>query len=220
MSRQTGSSALILAAVLAFYTSCGSKTQPIYDTPPTLANRDEVTDALRAVGSGIDARVVLQVNVNTDGRVTDVRISRSSGQEGLDDAARWVGERMRFNPALHEGKPVAALVEVPVTFAVVSEVARPPRVRNEAEVIELIIREYGELDGSAILRVRVNSEGSVNLVKSQRGSSGEVTRAAGKLVHDLEFWPAYKNFRPVEVWINLTIEFAGMQSRFVVEAQS
>lgn len=217
MSRRLRFSQLTLATVLAACTSCGGKAQPIYDTPPTLANRDEVTDALRAVGSGMDARVILLLNIDVEGRVTEVRIAKSSGDEGLDDAARWVGERMRFNPAVHDGKPVAALVEVPVTFDVVSNPVRPPRLRNADDVVELIVQDYAGLSGSAILRVRVNAEGSVNLVKDQRGTSRDVTRAAGKLAHELEFWPAYKSFRPIETWVDVIFEFAGPRSQVRIE---
>lgn len=219
MSRRSGLSQLTVAAILALSASCGGKARPAYDTPPVLANRDEVTDALRAVGSGLEARVVLLLNVDEKGRVTEVRIGRSSGDEGLDDAARWVGERMRFSPAMYEGEPVAALVEIPVTFDVVERALRPPRLRNADLIVAIITTDYADLEGSARVKVRVNAGGGVGLVKDMRGSSRAITRAAGKLAQGLKFWPAFRDFRPVEVWVDVVIEFAGARSRVVVEPQ-
>ena len=220
MSRQTCFPQLTLTAVVALCVSCGGKVPQVYETPPTLANRDEITDALRAVGSGLDARVILLVNVDDEGRVTDVRIKESSGDQGLDDAARWVGERMRFNPALHDGEPVAALVEVPVTFDVVEHAIRPARLRNADQIVSLILTDYPDLEGSCHMKVRVNLEGGISLVKDQRGTNRAVTRAGGKLAYELVFWPAYREFRPVETWVNVSIEFAGERSRVTAEQES
>lgn len=205
---------------LAMAAACGGNPPPVYDTPPTLANRDEVTDALRAVGAGLEAKVVLMVNVDKDGRVRDVRIGESSGDEGLDEAALWIGERMRFEPARHEGQAVAALVRVPVTFDVVDNVKRDARLRNTAEIVGMILVDYPDLEGTARLRVRVNDEGNVSLVKNNQGTSREVEEAAAKLAHELEFWPAFKSFRPVDSWVNLVFEFAAAESRIVVQPDS
>ncbi len=206
--------------LLALSVACGGNPPPVYDTPPTLANRDEVTDALRAVGAGLEAKVVLMLNVDKDGRVQQVRIGESSGDEGLDEAARWIGERMRFEPARHEGKAVSALVKVPVTFDVVDNVRRDARLRNSAQIVGLILEDYPDLEGTARLRVRVNDEGNVSLVKNNQGTSRDVQNAAAKLAHELDFWPAFKSFRPVDSWVNLIFEFSGTESRIVVQPDS
>ncbi len=121
MSARFTRAMLPAAAVLCPILACGGNPQPVYDSPPTLANRDEITAAMAAVGAGLEARVVLQLRIDEHGYVQDVRVSRSSGNEELDDAATWIGEQMRFEPARHEGRAIAALVEVPVTFDVVKQ---------------------------------------------------------------------------------------------------
>lgn len=218
MTRQFWCLGLVTAVVVAASVSCSGNPAPAYDTPPTLANRQEITDALRAVGSGMEAKVVLMVHVDHQGRVRQVRIEESSGDEGLDDAALWVGERMRFEPATYQGRKVPAVVQVPVKFDVVVSPLREPRIRNADDVVEMMATEYGHVEGAVKLRIRVNMEGSVQFVKTVEGTDSSAMDAAGKLVHELVFWPAFKSFRPVEVWVNIYFNFAGPDSEVRIES--
>ena len=132
MSARFGLAGIPVVAVLLALPACSSKSPPPYDSPPVLANREEITAAMRAIGAGLEAKVVLQVRVDDQGFVREARVEKSSGLPELDDAAVWIGEQMRFQPARHNGKAVAALVEVPVTFDVVSQVVRSPKLKNAA----------------------------------------------------------------------------------------
>ena len=58
----------------------------------------------------------MRVAVALDGRAERVVILRSSGSALLDNAAVEALERWRFEPARAAGQPVAATVEIPVTF--------------------------------------------------------------------------------------------------------
>jgi len=60
--------------------------------------------------------VKLQILVNTDGRVEDVRIVAGSGYTELDQTAQRAVRSWRFSPALKNGSPVAAWATVPVVF--------------------------------------------------------------------------------------------------------
>ena len=115
---------------------------------------------------------------------------------------------------------MSALVKVPVTFDVVDNVRRDARLRNSAQIVGLILEDYPDLEGTTRLRVRVNDEGNVSLVKNNQGTSRDVQNAAAKLAHELDFWPAFKSFRPVDSWVNLIFEFAGTESRIVVQPDS
>ena len=65
---------------------------------------------------GIEGEVLVRVAVALDGRAERVVILRSSGSALLDKAAVEALERWRFEPARAAGQPVAATVEIPVTF--------------------------------------------------------------------------------------------------------
>lgn len=70
-------------------------------------------DSLRR---GEGGSVLLRVNVGADGRPGDVDFVRRSGSRELDRAAQDAVSAWRFTPARSDGKPVAAVVEVPIEF--------------------------------------------------------------------------------------------------------
>ena len=218
MSARFGKAITPVAAVLLALPACSSKAPPVYDSPPVLANREEITAAMRAVGAGLEARVVLQVRVDDRGYVREAMVVKSSGLTELDDAAMWIGEQMRFQPARHDGKPVAALVEVPVTFDVVTQVVRAPKLKNAAMVEAIIARDYPDLRGTARFRIQIGAEGWVKNLRTRSGSDEAVLAPARKLIEDyLEFWPAYKEGREITAWSYLTFEFAGEFSRVYMQ---
>ncbi len=65
---------------------------------------------------GEQGRVLLRVEVGTDGRVRDVRLQTSSGYSDLDDAALRAVRGWTFVAARESGRAVAAWVTVPVDF--------------------------------------------------------------------------------------------------------
>jgi len=69
-----------------------------------------------ALRRGEGGTVLLRVNVGADGRPQEIAFADRSGSRELDRAARDAVSRWRFTPALENGKPVAAVVEVPVDF--------------------------------------------------------------------------------------------------------
>lgn len=65
---------------------------------------------------GWEGRVVLRVAVDSAGSPGDVAIGRSSGRDMLDRAAMAAVRKWRFRPASRAGRPVAGVVEVPISF--------------------------------------------------------------------------------------------------------
>ena len=65
---------------------------------------------------GWEGRVVLRVEVDSDGRPLSVAIAQSSDHSVLDDAARSTIRRWLFEPGRRGGQAVVAVVEVPVVF--------------------------------------------------------------------------------------------------------
>lgn len=91
---------------------------------PRLLNKQEVGHTLVKEYPQLlkDARIGGTVNVwfflDTDGRVLETRIQRSSGHPQLDEAALRVAEAMRFSPALNRDKEVQVWVQFPIIFQV------------------------------------------------------------------------------------------------------
>lgn len=65
---------------------------------------------------GVEGRVVLQFVIETDGQVSSVRIVRSI-ENSLDlEALRVLLTSPKWQPAMHQGKPVRSLLTLPVQF--------------------------------------------------------------------------------------------------------
>jgi periplasmic protein TonB len=67
--------------------------------------------------AGHTGLVILRVSINEHGRVSAVRVVKSSGYSLLDDRARTTLQRWVFKPARHGGRPVATQVDVPIRFS-------------------------------------------------------------------------------------------------------
>lgn len=65
---------------------------------------------------GEQGRVLLRVNVSTDGMPLEVAIVDTSGHPGLDAAALTAIRQWRFVPAMQAGRPVPAEADVPIRF--------------------------------------------------------------------------------------------------------
>jgi protein TonB len=65
---------------------------------------------------GYEGTVLLNVRVNPNGLVEDVKIAVSSGHSLLDQSALLSVKTWRFKPARRGDQPVAAWVRVPVRY--------------------------------------------------------------------------------------------------------
>ena len=65
---------------------------------------------------GEQGRVMLRVDVSSDGMPLDVAVAGTSGHPSLDAAAQSAVRRWRFIPATQAGKAIAAVAEVPIRF--------------------------------------------------------------------------------------------------------
>lgn len=66
---------------------------------------------------GEEGRVLLQVQVSTEGKALDVKIKESSGYQRLDEAAIEVVKQWQFIPAKQGDTALLSWVEVPIQFA-------------------------------------------------------------------------------------------------------
>jgi protein TonB len=70
------------------------------------------------LAQGIEGRVLLRLYVDSAGNVSpdSTRIAESSGYPALDSAALVGAPELRYSPALHQGRAIAAAFLQPVQF--------------------------------------------------------------------------------------------------------
>lgn len=66
--------------------------------------------------AGIEGRVIVNVLVDTDGRVVETKILKSLGHSGCDEAAVKAIRSVRWKPAKQRDRPVKVWVGIPVIF--------------------------------------------------------------------------------------------------------
>lgn len=70
-----------------------------------------------AFRAGIQGEVILIIDVDANGNVTNVAVEKSSRNRDLDRAAMEAARKWKFNPASSGGQKAAGRVRVPVNFA-------------------------------------------------------------------------------------------------------
>jgi TonB family protein len=82
-----------------------------YDVPPKFVKRVEPKYPSLAKLSGITGKVLVQVLVDKNGKVADVRIYKDSGTNaGLEQAAIEAARQSEFSPAISKGQPIAVWI--------------------------------------------------------------------------------------------------------------
>lgn len=99
-----------------------------FTSAPVLANRGESLDALdreypwELRDAVIEGTTLVYLFVSASGALENTAIAESSGNQQLDEAALRVARLFRFSAALDGDAPVAAWIQVPITFSM----ATPP----------------------------------------------------------------------------------------------
>ena len=93
-----------------------SSTAKISDREAILVVRPKPVYPAQALRAGEQGTVLVLAQVDITGRVSDARVARHSGSYVLDHAATNEVRHWTFEPALHNGHPVMASVEVPVSY--------------------------------------------------------------------------------------------------------
>jgi TonB family protein len=94
-------------------------------TPPRLKQHVEAVYPPEAAAAGLSATVELELVINADGTVKDVRVVTPMGH-GFDEAAVEAARQFLFEPATKNGQPMAARARYPYVFELKVEEPPPP----------------------------------------------------------------------------------------------
>lgn len=98
--------------------AAASPSTPAEEPPVAINPISPVRYPPALLAQGIEGRVLLRLFVDSAGNLVpdSTRIAESSGYPALDSAALVGAPELRFSPALHQGRPVAAPFLQPVQF--------------------------------------------------------------------------------------------------------
>lgn len=86
------------------------------NSDPMLQGKPAAPYPVEALRNGESGTVMLRVTVGADGVPYGIAVARSSGSRTLDRAAMGAVKSWRFNPAMRNGQPVPATVQIPVAY--------------------------------------------------------------------------------------------------------
>jgi protein TonB len=87
---------------------------------PEIIHKEKPEYPRLAKQAGLEGVVTVQVLVNKEGGVRDVRIARSSGTASLDEAAEKAAYECKFKPGIQNGNPVYCWVSFNYDFKLTS----------------------------------------------------------------------------------------------------
>jgi TonB family protein len=204
--------ALLLACVAA----CGGRLRT---TEVLSADRPIYPDSLRA--QGIEGRVIVQVVVDTAGRVEPGSAAVvQSPHPGFEQPALAFVYAARFRPATRHGHPVRAVVDVPIDFKLdrraaegvfrADQVDQPPTIAAAERPAYPSGVKTARVDVHVVVSAIIDTLGraepsSVRIVSSPGPDFDEPARL---YVLRARFWPGGIGGKKVRVLIDIPVEFS------------
>ena len=164
----------------------------------------------------IQGAVVMQAVVDKEGKPTEIKIVKSlDKQHGLDDKAIEALGAWRFKPAMKDGKPVAALVTVEMTFTLrdrqvydktFTEV-KAPVVLKERKPSYTAEAMHRKAEGSVEVEGIVQADGTITDLRVLKALDPDLDAEALAVVKQWTFRPATLNGRPVPYRVQIELTF-------------
>jgi TonB family protein len=135
--RATTLLAAMLACAAPARAQLGQEDAPVTEgvpkfTPPKLIKRADAPYPKEALDAGLSGTVVLELDVDERGAVSNVKVKRSAGH-GFDEAAALAVSQFVFSPAMNDRTPVPSHVTYAYKFVlnIVAPVKPPEKKRDE-----------------------------------------------------------------------------------------
>jgi TonB family protein len=121
-----------------------------------------------ALAQGIRGIVILDLVIDTEGRVTETKIIRSI--PGLDEAALAAVQQWVYEPVEVDGKPVSVRLTVPITFALkLPEMTRQDGIPELRQGVRPQWPREGKGRGLAVADVTLEPDGRIALARIIEG---------------------------------------------------
>jgi len=198
------------------------------ETPPKVLHQEEPEYPLVLQQFQLGGRVVIEFEVDAEGRVQNPVIA-SSDSPAFEEPALEALLKWKFQPATREGKAIKARMRVPVKFEMwgghdgVFEISAkadqsklPPELRYDVSPkirgVQIPVYPYAprrdEVRGKATAGVLIDPQGRVVAVKIRSADRPEFGLALTAALEGFTFDPALKDGKPVPHLLNFEQEFS------------
>lgn len=178
---------------------------------PLIVNHDEILQARRneyritgMMERGVADTTVVQMLVDTLGRVEDVKVGISSENEAVDQAALRVARVHRFEPARNRGNAVAVWVSLSISFA--PRLCDVPPQPDTLFMMENL--DAGGRRGETTVALLVDEHGRVREAKVETRSGWDrFDQAALRAARRTRYHPGLVKCEPGEIWTTMKYGF-------------
>ena len=178
---------------------------------PLIVNHDEILQARRneyritgMMERGVADTTVVQMLVDTLGRVEDVKVGISSEDEAVDQAALRVARVHRFEPARNRGNAVAVWVSLSISFA--PRLCDVPPQPDTLFMMENL--DAGGRRGETTVALLVDEHGRVREAKVETRSGWDrFDQAALRAARRTRYHPGLVKCEPGEIWTTMKYGF-------------
>lgn len=152
---------MLLVAVLVFSLVFAGDSDQI----PVPLTRELPAYPQEARSAGVEGRVILDVVVDANGKVSEAEIAESSGNEALDEAALKAIKKWSFEPGQKDGQEAACRVKIPVEFKLIEEeLVEYTELDDELEVLNMVTPDYprhASKQGTVVISAIIGTDGKV-----------------------------------------------------------
>ena len=179
---------------------------------PTILYREKAQYTKEAKDNKVEGTVVLNTVFSVDGQLSDIRVIRGL-PHGLTENAIIAAKKIRFEPAMKDGRPVSVRGNIEFSF----NLYKDPTQQMDASLRPTILyREKAKytkeakdnkVEGTVVLSVVFGADGQLGDIRVIRGLPHGLTQKAIEATSKIRFEPAMKDGQPVSVRGNIEFSF-------------
>jgi len=171
---------------------------------PKILYREKAKYTREARDNKIEGTVVLSVVFSSDGQITDINVIKGLPY-GLTENAIAAANKIRFEPAIRDGRPVSVRGSLEFSFNLYKDSILPMDSSVRPTILYREKAQYtqeakdNKVEGTVALSVVFGADGQIGEVKVIKGLPHGLTQKALEAASKIRFEPAMKDGQPVSV---------------------
>jgi TonB family protein len=171
---------------------------------PTILYREKAQYTREARDNKVEGTVVLGVVFGVDGQISDIRVIRGL-PHGLTENAIIAAKKIRFEPAMKDGRPVSVRGNIEFSFNLYKDPIQPMDASLRPTILYREKAEYtqeakdNKVEGKVVLSVVFGADGQIGDIRVIQGLPHGLTQKAIEATSKIRFEPAMKDGQPTPV---------------------